>query len=258
MQTIADIMEGVKPKKVPAPFIPTREMMESADEITQSHYPAWGECQCNGLGVVAVETSPNHFQAIPCPSCAAGKIRTRKMGGLTEEQREYTIDNFKTTEENQKAVQYARRAIRKQSGIYCFYGAWGRGKTHLMCAICNAMPVQEKQVALLPMQTILDMLKASFNNSPDGNFEHTWEHIKTVDCLAIDEFEKYQSTEWSDSKMQQLIGYRYDNRERLLTLVATNSNPHKLGGYLGSRLNDRSNAIAEVRGPDYRQTEAML
>lgn len=132
------------------------------------------------------------------------------------------------------------------------YGEAGRGKTHLLVAVCRLL-IREADVGVLFRSTrhLLRELQ---------DFEHrdaadlAWQRATTVDVLALDDLGAQQVTDWRHDQVADLIDERY--QRRLPIVLATNFPPHLWEDALDARSVSRLSAMTapiELAGPDRRQ-----
>jgi len=143
-----------------------------------------------------------------------------------------------------------------------FVGEPGSGKTHLALGI--AWHFLENDMGLVKYyqaEALLDDLRRGYNES-DPERQYTFDQLlkwlKTVDLLVIDDLGVEKPTEWSATKLDMIIDYRYLNQSK--TVFTTNLTPGALASRgeqrLASRL--REGAVETLKCGDYRKIKALL
>jgi DNA replication protein DnaC len=144
----------------------------------------------------------------------------------------------------------------KLQGMY-LSGKTGSGKTHLACAILNEL-IFRYQVDCRYVKVskdFLEVLKASYQRDSDfyGQARDIESELANIEVLVIDDFGAQKDTEWSNSKLYDLIDYRYERDK--LTLLTSNQPleewADKAEGRLHSRLCEMTQEIV-IDCPDYR------
>ena len=142
-------------------------------------------------------------------------------------------------------------------GFVTFHGHYGTGKTLLLKASVNGF----LNIGLVARYTTLADLLADarerFGNSI-GSVEATIDHLRGLHILAIDEIERVNLTGWANETIHRLLDSRYNQRNELLTVLATNLAPGMLPsefGYLASRMS--GGHVVEVGGADLRPAVAI-
>jgi len=75
-----------------------------------------------------------------------------------------------------------------------------------------------------------------------------------VKVLAVDEVDVTGGSDWTKALAWQFMDNRYAKRSQVATLIATNTHPNDLPGYLGSRAED--GLRIEVQGQSLRGANA--
>lgn len=164
---------------------------------------------------------------------------------------------FEQTVENADALEQIRRWVDGYRDLPlpapALHGEQGRGKTHLLTAICTRLVrEQEAQVMFRSARSLLRELQR-FDN--EVQVTATWERAKTVDVLALDDLGAQRATDWRHEQLAELIDERYERD--LPVLVATNFHPEAWGQMLDERSVSRLRGMTfgvELRGVD-RRTE---
>lgn len=142
-------------------------------------------------------------------------------------------------------------------GLY-LWGRPGTGKTLLACAILNEL-IFKHRVACKYAKINRDFLNALRESYQKGSEYHGMESaIETefaeIDLLVIDDFGVQKESDWSNSKLYDLIDARYEQGR--LTIFTSNASPaewkDKAEGRIYSRLQEMTRAIELANVADYR------
>lgn len=134
------------------------------------------------------------------------------------------------------------------------YGLPGLGKTHLALAIGWSCLGRLKSVVYYQVESLLDTLREGYRIKqalPPGeyhkdNYDVIMNHAKKVSLLILDDLGAHKETEWSVSKLDEIVDHRYLNR---LPIVVT-ANTLELPERILDRM--REGKIVRLRGQSYR------
>lgn len=129
---------------------------------------------------------------------------------------------------------------REKNGLL-FSGSIGTGKTHLASAIANALIGRGEPVIF---STMVDMLQALKDTIEKGGEDRLLRLFKTIDLLIIDDLGKERPTEWTASKIYQIINSRYE--AMLPIIVTTNYSMDELVERMTPKGGDKLTAAATV------------
>jgi DNA replication protein DnaC len=182
--------------------------------------------------------------------CYEGKRikRMMKSSQITDEFRKKTFDNFDTAGKSEQirlakecaASYYLRfQEIRKdRNNSFALVGQVGSGKTHLLCAISNALLADGVQVLYFPFVEGMNNLKANFEE-----LEEKTDRIKKAEVLFVDDLFKGRDipTGWQIETMFSIINYRYLNHLPILVTSEKDFNTLlEIDEALGSRIYEMS------------------
>lgn len=137
----------------------------------------------------------------------------------------------------------------KSGASYYVCGPTGTGKTALICAMMKERSLAKagyaKDCLFVTAEDMVDRIRDSFNR-PDGtSFEDSLvTRYKTVQILAIDDLGADKPSEWTVSKISQIINYRYGMM--LPTYISSNVEPGKLAENLSERIASRLAHMCEI------------
>ena len=152
------------------------------------------------------------------------------------------------------AVQYAENP----EGWLVILGGSFSGKTHLAAAIGNYRLLSGGQVILAQVSSLLNYLKAPFDQNSDISFDRRLYEIRTTPLLVLDDLkESGTSSLWSENQLDQILNYRYYND--LTTVITSTMDPESFAkSYpsLWNRILDKSKSeVCVIDMPPYRRTK---
>lgn len=202
------------------------------------------------------------LETAPCPVCRGGQMDTwlRQNCGLSGNDLEISLSTFSTRGEysaKKPALELARTLLamnHEPSGFITFFGGYGVGKSHLLKGLVNGF----RQIRVLARySTMADLLADIRERFGDDTgiraVEDAIDDLRRARVLCLDEIDRVNMTGWAKETMFRLLNARYEERDRLLTVMATNLAPDEMPaeiGYLKSRFT--AGVICEVAGPDVR------
>ncbi|MDA1278968.1 MAG: ATP-binding protein [Chloroflexi bacterium] len=161
-----------------------------------------------------------------------------------------------------EAFEAARVFAEHPSGWLYLAGPTGVGKTHLAAAIVGESIKQDREVLFRFVPDLLDDLRRSFGPAGTRSFDYTFNAVRDVDVLVLDDLGAEASTAWAEEKLYQLIVHRHDalmptvftSRTALETIGGAESRiTSRYSEAIVSRLSD-ANVVAEryLSAPDFR------
>ena len=190
-------------------------------------------------------------------------IKLIEYSGLTNKQKECTFDSFKVSEETERVVtallSYVEKSdayLKQGKGIY-FTGNTGSGKTHLACAVANALLNKGVKVSFEIIGDLARRIRFSYQD----NFENESEILQKAynsKVLVLDDLGAEEYTEKVQDRIHNIIDYRL--RHRLATIITSNFKPEGLIKILDERTIDRITdkfetpfVVLTLRCKSYRQ-----
>jgi len=142
-----------------------------------------------------------------------------QVGGMTADRLALmTFANFKIPassrlqpEERESllaALQAARQFAEQPRGFLSLLGTNGCGKTHLAAAIANKVVAAGHSVFFAVVPDLLDHLRASFAPGKEASYDETFERVRTVDLLILDDLGAQVASPWAQEKLFQIVNYR--------------------------------------------------
>jgi len=197
---------------------------------------------------IVVEERDGEIWAKEC-SCKPQKQINHmfKQSGLNNEQRKIKLTDFNQCPKTKGMYAMVKSYIEQYREIreidipskgLALVGAYGTGKTMLMCAIANhLLSLKIPTMFVVGPDLIADLMSAQFDGGRE-TFEKKMKQLTTVQVLILDDIAKEKISEWVQTQYFRIIDARY--RANLTTLFTSNFTfdqiDEKLGEAVGSRL----------------------
>lgn len=229
-----------------------------------------GHCDQHGDWVNPVPAVLSSRMADRCPACAKASVgakerdelqakraavvgkrasHMRKLFDGAEIPKRFTGRSFENyrTEENNPAQALALTRSRKFAenfpratelgANFVFCGKPGTGKTHLACAIGNAVMQNHGASALfITVFDAIQRVKATYSDK-DQSERTVMRSFAEPDLLILDEVGVQFGTEFEKVIITDIINRRYNDMRP--TIILSNLDETELGEYLGARVMDR-------------------
>ncbi|WP_171012081.1 ATP-binding protein [Hathewaya histolytica] len=137
-----------------------------------------------------------------------------------------TFENWDFTKGTKKMYEagskYADRfqSMRKESIGYLIYGKPGNGKTYTTACISNALISKMIPVICVSINSLLERIKETYNKFGEDGESTILKGLANADLLIIDDLGTEQDTDWSRTKIYNILDSRY--RNSLPLIVTTN------------------------------------
>lgn len=216
------------------------------------------DCQiCNGHGFVRVDRSiyhPRFGKLEPCPNLDPIKFYGTRIG-LNEKEIKFRWKSLLDFNKVGEAMTEVKKILDLGHGWLFLWGEFGLGKTTLLkTAIAESLRAG-RQSSYTRMVDIIDDLRSAYSTeNPSEASANRLEYWTDVPVLAIDEFDRIRLTEYAAERRFALMDHRYENalREKSVTIMASNSDPSDLDGYLADRIFDGRFKIIHLTGNSFR------
>lgn len=153
------------------------------------------------------------------------------------------------------AAQIVREVIAQGHGWVYLYGDHGQAKTLILkIAIAEALRANQP-AAYANMADVIGHIQKAFDaNDPNHESEARLEWWANLPLLALDEFNRFNKTQWASTAQFRLIDSRNVQaiRGQSITLIASNQAPAELDSYYQSRINDGRFITIPLYGQDAR------
>lgn len=246
-----------------APVVPDEEPYMTHATFGE-RCPAFADRDCRGTMRISDRNERHWFLfcdkcrlevAIRAPSTVAQDHRHRlEQAGIPDM---FLGHVFEESPDNQDAVYLARGWLSDYGKgdpmpALALYGEQGRGKSHLLAAICTRL-VNEHDATVM-FRSVRGLLRELQRFENEVERSATWERARTVDVLALDDLGAQRESDWRAEQLAELIDERYQAERPIL--IATNFKPADWGRTVDARTASRLRGMTvavELRGPDRRQ-----
>lgn len=226
------------------------------------------DCEtCGGSGYVRLDVSisDSRFGKLyPCPSAPLFSS-VWNVTGLSVAERSYDwsmIRSRKEIEANEslkQAVKVVKEVMERKRGLVLLYGGNGLAKS-LILKIAVAETIRQQRGAIgkyILMPDLVEDLRASYDEERAGaSLREATERYKAFPVLAIDELGVERDTSFTEEKRFIIIDHRYnaaiENKEPLITLLATNLSIEEFPPRIADRLSDGRCHVVKMVGQSAR------
>lgn len=249
-----------------SPRLDPEQYAEAKEKILSSSSLCIPNCEiCGGAGWIRYDVprdDPRFGKLEPCPNRVKKALTSGDpLYGLTLEEvaaLDWSLVRSDVSE-GHKAVHRVRMACEVGHGMIFLWGNYGQAKTLLLkIAVAHGLR-KGREAAYANVTEILDNLRASYDSDDKAMTElinrSQWWAERPI--LAIDELDKANETDWVKERLHLLLDRRWVMavRKQALTVIASNTSPDHLDGYLSSRIEDSrfAGSVIHLDGPDGRK-----
>jgi hypothetical protein len=216
--------------------------------------------KCGGSGYLRVAReihNPQFGRLELCPEVDKWGLPGADKYGLTSDEIRnldwYSEIQFR--EQAEPVVTKVMELMVKRHGWLYIGGQHGLAKTCILKA-CVAISLRNgREAAYVTMAQIFDDLRAGIrSDDPRDGSDARLDWWMNVPILAIDEFNKFNVTEYAQERQFMLMNQRYESalQHQTITLMASNVQPTILPSYLRDRICDGRFEVLWLRGDSYR------
>jgi DNA replication protein DnaC len=239
-----------------------------ADLVCETHgkYRAWRPAN-HGFSPLLIRDCPQCLDEEIAKQTAdrrAQDTRRMRVKKLTELQglsgipprfRAKSLDDYKATTEGQRIALAICRSYAdswaeqyRKGGSLVMTGGPGTGKTHLACAIGNAiMPEHMASVVFGAVSKIIRSVRSTYGGK--GSETEAVNALLLPDLLIMDEIGAEGGSDHDTKLVFEVINTRYENLRPMILI--SNLNADDLQKYLGQRAMDRFNECGTVLAFDW-------
>lgn len=155
-----------------------------------------------------------------------------------------SFDNFIATNDGQaKALAIAKayadswEEMHERGAGLIFSGRAGTGKTHLACAIANAVIDLATPAKFTTVTNMMRVIKETYAKDSTDSESDVLQKLSKVPLLVLDEAGMDYGTDFNKTLLFEVLNSRYENVNP--TIILTNLDATALKEYLGERIIDR-------------------
>jgi len=188
---------------------------------------------------------------VPC-DCAAGQQLIAAWQHLPPDAAAVTLESLvDLPKQDQACAAVERFCGQKALGWLTFGGDYGVGKTALLYATLNRLAEQRRYGRYTTAPELIDKLRNLIRQGGDADrYLQRWIEAPLI---AVDELDKYDSTEFAEKSIFRLFNARYEQRATTGTLLAYNlDRQDRVPPFLRSRIRDGRFRCVRLLGADVR------
>lgn len=218
------------------------------------------DCEvCSGTGWIYYDVpmnDPRFGKIYPCACVGRDTLPAFKESGLRKEDLDRKWGDLYDLGNTMEAVDVVKNVLEKGYGWVYIWGEYGLAKTVILkTAIAQWFNDHGMGCAYVNMSQLMDHVRASYDqDQSQQEVINRLSYWGRLHLLAIDEMDKVKKTEFVKDKQFTILNERYERAiyKKSITLMASNSPPSHLGGYIHSRIRDNRFEIVELDGADAR------
>lgn len=242
---------------IPRPALPPRPISTSTSSCpicASTGIFATSPARTRDERLICIATYGEQRAVAICPACPAGAARAAAWSGLDQEARSIRLSGrFRDVPEQRLAVQAVAAFIADPRGWLTLAGDYGVGKTMLICATLNHLADVGVYGRYLTAPDLIASLRDSLRDVDGRAHSDRLARLFALPVLAIDELDKYYSTEYAEETIFRLFDARYRARSEVATLIGYNlSREERIPPFLRSRIGDGRFKLIRMHGPDLR------
>jgi DNA replication protein DnaC len=214
---------------------------------------------CGGLGYLRESRAigdPQYGKLELCPNVdRLGLPGAARYGVTHDELASLSWDSVTDQGQALAAAEVVRATLERGYGWVFLWGGYGLAKTLILKVAVTQWLKAGGEAAYTRMASVIDNLRAAFDaDDPSEESERRLAWWTSVPVLAVDEFDRVRSTEYADERRFLLMDRRYEaaGREKTVTLMASNTDPRQLPGYLADRVLDGRFKVVQLTGQSFR------
>lgn len=173
--------------------------------------------------------------------------RLFEASGLSARNRRQTFDNWHAREEKTRQIKQlvtgykdmaSRGELEQNDGLNSLFlhGSCGSGKTHLACAVANALLDAEKPVLMATFGDLMQEVKSTYAKDSKLSEKQIIDKYRQAPMLIIDDLGKEKPTEWSASILFAILNNRYSDMKP--TIITSNFAPAETIGRIAPSQDD--------------------
>ena len=173
---------------------------------------------CQDREIVPIEKDGIVNDVVIC-ECKARKAQKRlfRASGITDEQANFEIKDYKVTPENAKMLQamklYMDAEAWKKGEGFMLSGSVGVGKSMMSQIVANYLLKSGQAVIFVSTNSLMAELRVAQFTNGGIEFEQKIEMLINADVVIFDDIGKEKATEWVQTQYFRIIDGRYNKRK---------------------------------------------
>lgn len=231
-------------------------------EVAPYDGPCREDCPiCQGLGWYRLEVPYHHpdFGKLKrCPNVSVWKLAGAGTFGMDSAEVEgLTWDSILPMFDGRalQAAAVVKQVLERGHGWVYLYGDHGQAKTLILKVAVADWLRANKMAAYANMADVISHIQRAFDqDDPNTESEQRLEFWANLPLLALDEFNRFNKTQWANTAQFRLMDERNVQaiRGQSITLIASNQPPEELDSYYKSRILDGRFITIPLYGHDAR------
>jgi hypothetical protein len=210
-------------------------------------------------GLIVLETyaiGDRTIARIPC-GCPFGAAVVGRWRNMPGDAAGVMLDTIAGVPEQDQAIAAIEEFIAHSIGWLTFAGGYGVGKTLLLYAALNHLADSGLYGCYLTAPDLIDQMRGLVREGGDGD-ARLRRYIEAP-LLAVDELDKYDSTEFAEKTIFRLFHARYQSWQTKGTLMSYNlDRERRIPPFLQSRMHDSRFRHIVLAGSDLRPLASEL
>jgi hypothetical protein len=251
-----EVMSRVIPSEASRAYVELMRTRETrpAPTICKADCPI-----CAGRGYVRFDRAigdPDYGKLELCPNVDRWSLPSAKRYGIDRaEAKGLTWDAVADEGQAFQARAAVREVMERGHGWVFLWGSYGLAKTLILKIAVAEVLRSGREGAYTRMAEVIDHLRAAFDaEDPSDESNRRLDWWTNLPILAVDEFDRVRGTEYAEERRFLLMDRRYEAaaREKSITLMASNTDPRSLAGYLADRVLDGRFKVVHLTGQSFR------
>lgn len=218
--------------------------------------PCDPECDvCQGKGWFLYDVHYGHPLFNKPQVCPNKPVDPAKAGLTQDEYENITWEDILPEGNAAEAVDAVMACIERGYGWVYLFGKPGKAKTLILTRAVKEGVERGLTAKYTDTKTMLDDLRSSFDDErKQTSLSNKLFILKNYRLLALDEFDRFNSTEWARAEVYDLMDSRYKGalRQESVTLMASNAPPATYEDYLKDRIYDGRFRVVHLIGDSLR------
>jgi DNA replication protein DnaC len=211
---------------------------------------------CGGYGYYRKKDKDGNIdfsKLYPCPNSPGFLAGT----GLSAGDNGMSFEDLQENVAVNNMVAALKELLEAEHGMLYIYGNYGLGKTHCIKAATIIAAKKGLDVLYMRQNVLADDLRSAYDEEKAQQaYRERMKYYGKMRWLAIDEYGRERTTEFSKNAFEELIDVRYEGaiKGNLMTVIVSNFAPEDAANeYIADRLRDKRCKVLQVIGTSWRK-----